>query len=295
MAPQLKTKTPGVKGVERVVDREVGKAVDALDNGKPLSDEAVHGARKRLKRARAALRLMRVALGNRVYRRENRALRDAARPLSEARDSKVLVDTLDSLDLDGAVAARALRAVLVEKRQATQRKLQNPKRIASVLGEMRSARRRVDRAKAQGHGWSAIGPGLRRTYRAARRAFAAARLDPTPERLHEWRKQTKYWWHILEMLEPIDPVPLRARARRVHRLSDQLGEDHDLVVLRDTASRSSDPATRGIALEKIDRRRLNLQKRAMALGAVIYRERPKTLERRLQRRWRAWRSDPSKG
>jgi len=74
MAPQLKTKTPGVKGVERVVDREVGKAVDALDNGKPLSDDAVHGARKRLKRARAALRLMRVALGNRVYRRENRAL-----------------------------------------------------------------------------------------------------------------------------------------------------------------------------------------------------------------------------
>lgn len=292
MAPRLRPKTPGVKGIERLVDREVGKALEALDSGRPISDESVHGARKRLKRARAALRLMREALGDRVYRRENRALRDAARPLSEARDATVLVETFDHLELDGAGEARRLRDLLVERRKEANRKVRNPKRVAIVLGELRSARKRVDRTRRRGHGWSAIGPGLHRTYRSARRAFAAARLDPSPERLHEWRKQTKYWWHVMQMLEPIWPAGLARSARRAHRLSDQLGEDHDLVVLRQSAARTATPETRRVAFERIDRRRQVLRERAIALGAVVYKERPRTLERRLHRRWRAWRSNP---
>lgn len=295
MAAQLRPKTPGIKGVERVVEREVEKAMESLDRPRPLPDEPVHEARKRLKRARAGLRLMREALGIRDYRRENRALRDAARPLSEARDAKVLVETLDALELDGAVDARRFRRALVTQRQEAKRKVQSPRRIAAVLADLRSAHKRVGRVRARRHGWSALGPGLRRTYRAGRKAFLVARIDPSPSHLHEWRKQTKYWWHIVQMLEPIWPQELRQMARRAHRLSDQLGEDHDLVVLRQSASRSTDAATRHATLERIERRRNVLQKRAMTLGAIVYKERPRTLERRLHRRWRAWRATHTQG
>jgi hypothetical protein len=41
--------------------------------------------------------LLRDALGKKAYRRENTALRDAARPLSAVRDGRVLLDALNSL------------------------------------------------------------------------------------------------------------------------------------------------------------------------------------------------------
>src|SRR5215510_6281209 len=73
--------------------RQLGSAVEELEGDKPN----IHGARKQLKRARATLRVLRAALGDESYRRENVAARDAARPLSKARDEEVLSDALDSL------------------------------------------------------------------------------------------------------------------------------------------------------------------------------------------------------
>src|SRR6185437_4230638 len=74
----------------------IRSALQALPAGKS-DDESVHEARKDLKRARATLRLLREALGNSTYKRENAAIRDAARPLSEVRDGRVLLDALRSL------------------------------------------------------------------------------------------------------------------------------------------------------------------------------------------------------
>ena len=57
----------------------------------------MHGARKDLKKTRALLRLVRPALPGKVYRRENRELRDIARALSSTRDADVLVAVVDGL------------------------------------------------------------------------------------------------------------------------------------------------------------------------------------------------------
>jgi CHAD domain-containing protein len=204
-----------------------------------------------------------------------------------------MVKTFDALGLDGERDAASWRDALVAVQRETKRRaLSGPERRAGLTAMLRRARRRASRFDAHRHGWKAIGPGLRRTYRRGRRAFAAARQDPTPERLHEWRKQTKYFWNVVRMLEPVWPARLQALGRRTHRLSNQLGEDHDLVLLRERAAKrpTLDTRTRDAALERIDRRRLALQKRAMALGAIVYKDRPRTLERRLHRRWRVWRS-----
>ena len=60
-------------------------------------DEAVHEARKSFKKVRALLRLVRPVIPAQHYRQENTACRDAARPLTEVRDAKVLIETLDQL------------------------------------------------------------------------------------------------------------------------------------------------------------------------------------------------------
>jgi hypothetical protein len=55
----------------------VGSAIRCFRTSGSISDERAHDARKQLKEARAALRVLRAELGDTVYRRENRVLRDA--------------------------------------------------------------------------------------------------------------------------------------------------------------------------------------------------------------------------
>src|SRR5262245_11848944 len=93
--------TDVLDGVRRFIRAETRKALKSIggegsrSSGRGPSDEKVHDTRKRLKRARAAVRLARPALGDRAWRRENESLRDAGRPLSAIRDSRILIDTLD--------------------------------------------------------------------------------------------------------------------------------------------------------------------------------------------------------
>ena len=96
MAVALRRSESGTQGLRRIVRRQIANALEVLDD-KQLADEAIHSARKELKKARATLRLLRKALGDAVYKRENAAIRDAARPLSDVRDSRVLLDTLDGI------------------------------------------------------------------------------------------------------------------------------------------------------------------------------------------------------
>jgi hypothetical protein len=58
MAVKLRRSESGTQGLRRFVRKQIAKAREALDD-KKLSDEAVHSARKELKKARATLRLPR--------------------------------------------------------------------------------------------------------------------------------------------------------------------------------------------------------------------------------------------
>src|SRR5512146_1173 len=74
----------------------IDKALADLRVQRPV-DTRVHSARKALKKARAALRLLRPNLVAGVYERENIALRDAGRRLSPLRDAKSLVAAVNLL------------------------------------------------------------------------------------------------------------------------------------------------------------------------------------------------------
>jgi len=85
------------KVARRLVSTEAEQAAEALARRSTPGASAVHEARRRLKRARAMLRLVRPGLAPRVYRRENVALAGAARPLGAVRDSVATLDTYDSV------------------------------------------------------------------------------------------------------------------------------------------------------------------------------------------------------
>ena len=253
-----------------ILVRQLGAAVEELAGRKPN----IHGARKQLKRARATLRLLRSSIGDELYRRENIAARDAARPLSNARDEEVLSQALEGLverfgPMDAGVDFRH------GARELAGKQLDDIK--AALAKSMARARAWQFDDDAN---WDCIANGLRSTYRRARRGLRQGRKDRATEDLHEWRKQTKYLWHQLQLLTPLAPRPIGELADEFHRLADYLGDEHDLAVLRTRAS--------GTVTDPIDRRREELQDRALALGERLYADKSKAFVHDLQKQWSDW-------
>ena len=128
------------KGIRRIVCGQIDAAIDDLGAG-VLEDpgEAVHACRKRFKRVRATTRLVRDELGADAYGRENAAFRDLGRGLSRARDSEVLVETLDALceryafELpSGAFSVCAQRSLTTTRRPSSVcARMQRPERRSS--------------------------------------------------------------------------------------------------------------------------------------------------------------------
>jgi CHAD domain-containing protein len=297
MTVELQPSESGTEGVRRIARAQIAKALSALD-AKSLSDERVHAARKELKKARASVRLLRNALGEAVYNRENAALRDCARPLSRIRDGKVLVDTLDRLTerfgaAADAIPLEALRRALVRQRAGIRRAtLKGTVAMTSHREALRKAYERTARWPVGKRGWSVVGAGFQRIYCKGRKALAASEADRTPTNLHEWRKQVKYFWHQLQALQPLWPGPIGELADQAHQLADYLGDDHDLSVLRAHVLESKEAfpnvGMRGALLSLIDRRRTELRDKAIVLGRRLYQEKPAAIEARFSQYWRDW-------
>jgi CHAD domain-containing protein len=104
--------------------------------------------------------------------------------------------------------------------------------------------------------------------------------------LHEWRKQTKYLWHQLQLLQATWTDSEKELVNRIHQVATLLGEDHDLAVLCETLA--ADPLTYGGhhilkgVFAVIDQRRGELERQAFALGREIYREPPRTFTSRIE-------------
>jgi len=246
---------------------------------------AVHDTRKSLKRLRAAVRLGRDGLGERTYKRENRAFRDTGRRVAEVRDSSVLIETLDDLEQAAdrelpSGGTDGLRKQLEAERKDALRSLkEDDVVIDAVVDELESARTRTATWTFDTDGFTALEPGLRRIYRRGRKAMNAAAEEPSTENLHEWRKRVKDLWHAEQILRATSPKKMKKRAKRTHRLSDLLGDDHDLAELRSYAAGHGrcfdDRAAQAALVAVIDRRRKDLQSKALSLGGKLYRRSPK--------------------
>jgi CHAD domain len=77
--------------------QEVGNAIKFASMSNGISDRGAHETRKSVKKARAALRLLRPVLGDAIYHRENTVFKNASRSISPLRDARAQLDVIDSL------------------------------------------------------------------------------------------------------------------------------------------------------------------------------------------------------
>ncbi len=259
--------------------------------------DAVHKARKAIKKERALLRLARGAMPKRQRASENQELRDIARTLSGTRDADVMIETLDALAerFSGQLPKRTFTAVgkrLERRRDAEHADAKDSDMASDAADELRAVQQRVDEWKLKQTEWEALDEGIVHAYKRGRRALAAASADPTLENLHGLRKRVKDVWYQLRLVTPVCGPTIRGQAKEAHRLADLLGDDHDLGVLRETVVGESDEIASDVeaVLALIDLRRRELQAEAFHAADRLYTEKTKAFRRRLRRAWVAGRA-----
>jgi hypothetical protein len=116
----------------------------ALLRSRGGGDESVHDARKAFKKVRSVLRLVRDEIGEKTYHAENRRFRNAARPLTEVRDAKALVEILDKLaersthEAKTKFFAAARKSFQAERREIRRRVLKDQNVIPAVIAQVKA-------------------------------------------------------------------------------------------------------------------------------------------------------------
>ena len=109
--------------------------------------------------------------------------------------------------------------------------------------------------------------------------------------LHAWRRRVKDLAYHERLLAPTCGPTVRGHVKDLDRLSELLGDDHDLALL---ARELSLPSTHVAAdldavVKLIEHRRAELQTEAVCIGERVYAETPKAFRRRMRRSWKAGR------
>src|SRR5437763_16762139 len=97
MSYQLKHGQTLGDNLRRICRKQIEAAIAITTGEKKASDTPVHEMRKHLKKARAALRLVRKEIGHGLFREQDRCLRDVGRLTSEIRDAEVRLQTVRQL------------------------------------------------------------------------------------------------------------------------------------------------------------------------------------------------------
>src|SRR5438067_3590038 len=113
MSYQLKHRETLGENLRRICRQQIEGAIAVAKGEKKPNDTPVHETRKHLKKARAALRLVRKEIGGGLFREHDHCLRDVARLISDIRDAEVRLQTV-----------RELKSITERRGHATYRQLE---------------------------------------------------------------------------------------------------------------------------------------------------------------------------
>jgi CHAD domain-containing protein len=278
MAFELRRGRPVARELSHLVAKEFEKAIDELGRRQGADRrEAVHEARKCVKKVRAVLHLLKENLGH-DYRVLDGTLRSVAHRLSSLRDVDASLEIMNALrDHAPRIVTRSMsRAVqrgLLARMRGTVARVDPDRLLLRVAGDIKRSRtpvrRRIRRVVKAG----AIRAGLKRGYQRARKAMACVRTDPEDAHFHAWRRRVKDHWYHMRLLRRFNPHS-QIRLRRLKQLETWLGDDHNLVVLRTTIleapARFGDERMTAVVLGCMVKYQTTLRRRALKRGHLLF-------------------------
>lgn len=226
-------------GIRRICCTEICKAVGIADGTRQTDDTPVHQIRKYLKKARAALRLVRKEIGRSAFRQQDHWLRDAGRLVSEVRDAEVRLDTVRQLQ---SIKPRRGRAPYARLEQMLTLELENfvaafAEWQSQTLPLLQQARNATETWTVAHFDADQLRRAIQVSYKRARCALNVARKNCLPEAFHEFRSAAKVLFYQLRILRPINPVVLTNLADELKAVGELLGRAHDLTFLEERLRR----------------------------------------------------------
>ena len=290
----LRADEPVKAGILRIADALIDDALRRTRHPSCDPVEDVHFFRTTTKRLRALLQLIRPVISETAFERENAWLKRAACRLASSRDLAVAGKTLKALakSAPGHLPPGSLsrRAGAAAHRVDAPSSDNHQRAMTQGARDLEQARRGLYRLRIEAEGWAAIGPGLLRVYRQARRRMQAAFTHPTDLAFHRWRIRVKHLYYQLEWLEPVWPKRFGAMLNRLHKLEEKLGADHDLAVLRNMLKTAPRGFAKADDIRRVKRSAIRKSKRlrrsSKPLGAKVFREKPRGFGRKCRRRWK---------
>lgn len=230
--------------LRQIVTSELEFLVSAL-RANALDARRVHRIRRATKRIEAIAALVRA--GGHVPKHVRSTLRRVRHELTDLRDLDVMLQTLDQITAVDASFAAAERtplraALLAQRRQAAAALRRNdvlPSFATSIVGVLDG----VGTWRLEGRGMDALSPGLRRSHRRCRRAFADARASRSNAAYHRLRRRLSALRLQLGCIRRRD-VPEAARLPAIRRACQQLGDARNLAGL-EAWLHAADPAAPG--------------------------------------------------
>jgi CHAD domain-containing protein len=281
-----------------MVAREFETAIDELGRRQGVDRaEAVHEARKCVKKTRAVLGLLKQNLGDDYGVLAGR-LRRMAHQLSSLRDADAGPEMMNALrDHYPRIVTRSMsRAVqqgLLARKRATMARVDPDRLLPRVAREIKRSGTRVQRRIRRVTQASAIRAGMRRGYRRARKAMARVRTHPEDASFHTWRRRVKDHWYHMRLLEGLAAYA-QVRIRQLKQLETWLGDDHSLVVLRATIleapARFGDEHMTAVVLGCMAKYQTTLRRRALTSGGQLFASTPSAFRTQIDRWWRKGRT-----
>lgn len=301
MPYRLQHDEPLGTGLRRIAREQADRALESLEGAGEIAPR-VHDARKRFKKIRAVLRLLRSTLGTDRFDAENDDYRSLGHLLGPYREGAVRVESLQAVFAEEGAHLEpatwvAVHDLLEEKRPKLPSASSEEGPVTEAARRLREARARMDDWPLPGHDdFDAIQKDLRRIYRKGRTRLRRAEKKRSAGAHHDWRKRVKDLWYHERILREVWPEVFRAMRDETKRLSDSLGDAHDLADLTESLTRGAAPAVRHEEfvrlLELLDARRMMFESASRRLGARIYAEKSKHFVRRMRLYWEAWRAEP---
>ncbi|MFL6584275.1 MAG: CHAD domain-containing protein [Chthoniobacterales bacterium] len=281
MSYKLSATEPLGESLQQIVCREIDCAIAATLDEPTADCSPVHETRRRVKKIRAALRLLRPQIHDHAFRRADRQLRNVGRTISEVRDAEVRLETLKQLRAQ-ANARRGRTFSETEELLA----FELDSFLAAFAGWQAEARAKLARVQKRITDWDVsavtadqVCAAVKKSYRQGRDASHDAQRKPNAKTIHHLRKRVKTFGYQLRILRPLSPPLFHDMTADLKILAQQLGHAHDLCFLAERlrSIRTQRAPRRGQrTLETvIEEREDQLQASALALAERFFSPKPR--------------------
>ncbi|MCB7479722.1 CHAD domain-containing protein [Christiangramia sediminis] len=278
-----------IKNISSIANEEIEASLEALET---LNiHEAIHDIRKRLKKLRALCRLVRDEMGEDNYKSINIYFRDLGKEISDFRDLTAHLETLEMLNERFGKYLyvnffRTFSKQIEEEREQMENNLRSQNFFSEhLVKKLKKAKQELTSWPVESNNIDIILPSIERVYKRGQMALQKAYETPEKENFHEWRKRVKYLWYQTLLLQDTWPNFFDTLEAEIHELADLLGNDHDLMVLKEKILAGDfslkEETHRELMIAIINEYSNSLRSNAKTRGELIYAESPKDFKKRI--------------